>query len=260
MEKVLRTTHNAGFFSCCTFRLIPIMQYFNDNGCFPESVDSSEQFFFYKKSAEQNLVPEFFKDGDNEIPVGIHLATEEPREISFTDYSKLRFDDITPFVKRYFTLSDKCQNILDNYENKYQIDYENTCAIFYRGNDKKREGDLVPYQSYVDKATEIIAQNPNVRFLVQPDETEFLDYFYAAFPDRVFWFEETPSIAKQDSAVFYELPTDKRADYACNFLAATYAISKCKHIITHSGNGGMWAVLFRGNFENCYQFIVNHIY
>jgi len=240
------------------------MQYWNEHGCLPDIVDSSEQFFFYKANpnnpSAENLVPLFFKDGDNEIPEGQHIATYEPREISFTDYSKLLFDNITPFVKRYFTLSDKVQGIVSDYETKYAIDYENTCAIFYRGNDKQRESDLVPYSTYVDKANEILSANPNVRFLVQPDETEFLEYFTSAFPDRCFYFDETPHMGKKDSAIFYELPFDKRAEHGCYFLAATYAISKCKHMITHSGNGGMWAVLFRGNFENVHQFIVNHIY
>ena len=166
MSTTLRTTHNAGFFSCCTFRLIPIMQYWNEHGCLPDIVDSSEQFFFYKANpnnpSAENLVPLFFKDGDNEIPEGQHIATYEPREISFTDYSKLLFDNITPFVKRYFTLSDKVQGIVSDYETKYAIDYENTCAIFYRGNDKQRESDLVPYSTYVDKANEILKRSPAV--------------------------------------------------------------------------------------------------
>ena len=257
---VLKTVHNAGFFSCCTFRLLPIMKYFNENGRLPDAVDSSEQFFFYKNNPAENLVPLFFKDGDNEIPAGQHIATNEPREISFSDYSKLQFQHTTPFVRRYFTLSNKVSGIVWDYEQKYGIDYENTCAIFYRGNDKIKEGDLVPYEQYAEKARALLAENPNIRFLVQPDETEFLEYFIKEFPDRCFFFSETPHMRKKLSAIFFELPLERRANHACYFLAATYAISKCKHIITHSGNGGMWAVLFRGNFENVHQFIVNHIY
>ena len=48
LKKVLKITHNAGFFSCCTIRLLEIINYFNLNKELPLIVDSSVQFEVYK--------------------------------------------------------------------------------------------------------------------------------------------------------------------------------------------------------------------
>lgn len=257
----LKIKHNAGFFSCATIRLLTIMQFYNEHGILPDILDDQEQFAFYKKELSENIIPEFYLDNlEARIPPGIHYATYEPGEISFGDYSKLLYEEINPFIVRYFLPSERVSGILKYYEQEYNIDYDNTCAIFYRGNDKKREGDLVPYQSFIDKANEVLALNPNIKFLVQPDETEFLEFFTTAFPGRCFWFKETPHMRKKDSAIFYELPPSKKTEHGCNFLAAVLAMSKCKYVITHSGNGSMWLCLYRNNFTNVYQFITKHIY
>ena len=260
-KKILRVTHNAGFFSCSTLRLVAIMMYYNEHGCLPDEVDSTEQWAFYKAYPSQDLVAELFKAGTEDIPFdGPRIITYEPREVSFTDYSKFLLHNTWPFVQKYFSPSEHVQSIIESFIANYNIDLENTCAIFYRGNDKKRECDIIPYQQFIDKAKEVLNSNPTIKFLVQPDETEFLDAFTSAFPDRCIWFKETPHMRRKDSAIFYELPLAKRPEHAFYFLAAVIVLSKCKHLITHSGNGGMWVVLYRNNFDNVYQFMTNHIY
>jgi hypothetical protein len=260
-KKILKVTHNAGFFSCSTLRLVAIMMYYNEHGYLPDEVDSTEQWAFYKEYPEQNLVPLFFDTKEDNIPfTAPRMITYEPREVSFTDYSKLLLENTSPFVDKYFSPSSTIQKILDGYEMDYGLDYCNLCGIFYRGNDKKRECDIVPYQQFIEKAHEILSINPDVKFLVQPDETEFLEAFTTAFPGKCIWFKETPHMRKKDSAIFYELPLSKRPEHGCYFLAATIALSKCEYLVTHSGNGGMWAVLYRNNYKNVHQFITNHIY
>lgn len=260
-KQILKVVHNAGFFSCSTLRLIAIMMYYNEHGYLPDVVDSTEQWAFFKENTEQNLIPMLFADSDIQIPFdGPRMMTYEPREVSFTDYSKLLLNNINPFVEKYFSPSETVQHIISGYEKDYNLDYNNLCAVFYRGNDKKRECDIIPYQEFIEKAQEVLNNNPGIRFLVQPDETEFLEAFTKAFPDGCVWFKETPHMRRKDSAIFYELPLHKRPEHACMYLAAIIAISKCKHLITHSGNGGMWAVLYRGHYNNVYQFLTEHIY
>jgi hypothetical protein len=257
----LRIIHNAGFFSCATIRLIEIIKHFNANKSLPDTVDSSEQFAFYKKELSENIVPQFYEERVNDIQHYKELAvTNEPGEVSFGDYSKFHFDSIAPFVERYFMPSKIVRCMMSDYVENYNIDFENTCAIFYRGNDKQRECVVTPYDEFINKAKEILADNPKIRFLVQPDETEFLEAFTAAFPDNCFWFSETPHMRKKNSAIFYELPPSKKTEHGCYFLAAVLTMAKCKHLITHSGNGGMWAVIYRGNSDNVHQFMNEHIY
>jgi hypothetical protein len=255
----LKTTHNAGFFSCATIRLLDIMQFFNKHKELPTKVDSSSQFVFYKEFEHYDIVNEFYKETNIEIPYnGKMLISNESGEVTFSDYSKLRFEDVKPFIDKYFLPPKGIENKIDLYIRKYKIDLDNTCAVFYRGNDKKRECDLVPYQQFVEEAAKL---DESVRFLVQPDETEFLEYFTSAFTNRCFYFDETPHMKKMNSAIFYQLPPKDKTEHGRNFLAAVHVMARCKHLITHSGNGGMWAVLYRGNFDNVKQFIVKeHIY
>jgi hypothetical protein len=56
----LTITHNAGFFSCCTIRLIEIIKFFNENGKLPDVVDSSKQFEKYKVNKQEDLTTYFF--------------------------------------------------------------------------------------------------------------------------------------------------------------------------------------------------------
>lgn len=257
----LSIRHNAGFFSCCTIRLIEIIKFFNQHKRLPASIDDKEQFAFFKKNPEDYVVPEFFKTTDFPVEHTKEVVvTEEPGEVSFGDYSKLHFEDVNPFLYKYFSPSDAVWNICSKYEANYQIDFQNTCAIFYRGNDKKRECEITPYEDFINKAQEVLDANPDIRFLVQPDETEFLQAFTKAFPGRCFNFKETPHMRRKDSAIFYELPSDKKMDHGQHFLAAVLTMSRCKHVITHSGNGGMFCVLYRGNFDNVFQFRNKHIY
>lgn len=262
MITTLRTTHNAGFFSCATLRLIDIMKFFNQHKGVPTIVDSSEQFVFYKNDLSENIVPAFYNEmvPMDIIHTGEVMMTHEPGEVSFSDYSKLCFADMAPFIEKYFSPSQTVGDMVHIYQSKYGIDFENTCAIFYRGNDKQKECVVTPYIDFIVQAQQILEDNPGIRFLVQPDETEFLREFMAAFPGRCFYFTETPHMRKKDSAIFYELPPEKKTEHGQYFLAAVLTMAKCKHLILHSGNGAMWCAMYRGNFDNVHQFMNKHIY
>lgn len=257
--KILRTIHNAGFFSCCSIRLLDVMVYFNQNSGLPDILDSTEQFGLYKAYSQQNLIPLYFMEKDDvAIPysrrVEMTYAKEEPQ---FSDYKQICFTDTIPFIEKYFTPSYTVGDFAYMLGEKYKLDYENTCAVFYRGNDKNRETTIASYKVFIDKAREIKQQNPAVKFLVQPDETEFLIEFCKVFPEDTIWFTETPHMPKKDSCMFFELPQADRADYGAKYFSAVLVLSRCKHMIIHSGNGAFWSVLYRGNTDNVHQFLNN---
>ena len=60
--EMLRTKHNAGFFSCCSVRLHDIIAYFNTNKCLPKEVDSSGHFGLYKKDSDKDITYDYFKE------------------------------------------------------------------------------------------------------------------------------------------------------------------------------------------------------
>jgi hypothetical protein len=253
----LTVIHNAGFFSCSSIALMDIMIYFNQNKRLPDIVDRSQQYGNYKSFPMDNIIPFYFREVHTRIAHNFDVSiTPHPVDFQFADYKDIFFALLAPFIYKFFTPSEHVRQIVSHYEWKYHIDYENTCAIFYRGNDKNRETTIGGYDEFIQQALAVRAEQPNIKFLVQPDETEFLEYCIDKLGnDSIICFEETPHMRKCDSAMFFELPMPERAEYGAKFFAAVLCISRCRHLITHSGNGGFWAVVYRGHGHNVRQFL-----
>ncbi len=250
---ILKVIHNAGFFSCSSIALVDIMIWANQNKRLPDVVDRTTQYAHYKVRAMDNLIPMFFKEQDIKIDcTNEHHITRSGREPQYDDYRNICFEEVAPFIQKFFSVSDYVYEVFNLFTKNYTLDYSNLCAVFYRGNDKNRECKIAPYSDFINKAREVKEANPNIRFLVQPDETEFLEAFLAEFPDSIY-FKETPHMPKKDSAIFYEMPYEDRAEFAANFLAAVICLSECKHMIIHSGNCAQWSIFYRGHMENVHQ-------
>lgn len=252
-KTILKCIHNAGFFSNNTIALQDIVYYFNQNKALPDEVDRHEQYMHYKSYAGETLINVYFKETPDKVeyssPITMRL---DCMAIQFDKYSNIPFSEVLPIVNKYFQPSDKVLKIEQELKDKYNLDYNNLCSVFYRGNDKSREMKVASYDYFIDKAKEIKAKHPNIRFLVQPDEREFLQAFQSEFPDCIY-FEETPMLSKQDSAMFFELPKNERPEYGAKFFAAVLCHSKCNQVITHSGNIALWLSLYRGNADNINQ-------
>lgn len=258
-KEVLVIIHNAGHFSNCTIGLQDLMGYYNKNKRLPDEIDRSSQWIHYKGVPSDRPDLAYFEI--NPLPIPTPDTYDTPyvydcMAFQFQPYSGIKFDQVKPLVDKYYAPSKKVLDLLSVYENKYNLDYNNLCSVFYRGNDKVVEMTVSPYEQFINKAREVKAANPNIKFLVQPDETEFLHAFLSAFPDSIY-FTETPSLSKQMSAVFFETKLGDRMEYGAKFLAATLALSKCNTLITHSGNCGLWATLYRGNTNNVHQIFNN---
>lgn len=260
-KNILHVIHNAGFFSCSTIALQDIIIWAREHKGLPNIVDRHSQYMHYKSEPSQTLIGHFFNEKEGYINCldWFEMTSQTDTELQFTDYRNLNFDRIAPFIEKYFSPSDYVNSIIKHYEEKYNIDYHNTCAVFYRGNDKNRETTIASYDAFIGKAEEVLTMHggEGFRFLVQPDETEFLQAFTSSHPNS-FNFEETPHMRKCDSAVFFEMPIKERANYAAHFLAAVIVMSRCKHMIIHSGNCGLWSVLYRGNMNNVHQILNNN--
>ncbi len=243
----------GGFFSCCSQMLEQVVVFFNEKKHLPDIVDSSELFSNYKLEKTENLTSLYFSLNDNCV-VDYQNSVDFNNDKQFTKYDLLDFNKIIPFVKKYFSPSDRVKKIVSSYEIKYNIDYNNTCAVLYRGNDKYRETGIASYKDFILPAKKIKKENPKVIFLVQTDESEFLDAFLEEFPDS-FFVKEIPRMNKKDSCMFYELPKKDLPEFGANFLGVLIVLSKCKFLITHSGNCGMWCVLYRGNSDGVYQWL-----
>lgn len=261
---VLKITHNAGFFSCMTIRLEKILEYVNQYHQLPEIIDSSAQFYYYKSvpNSRADITHKFIKDTlpfSPTIDQNPIRVTDLPDEQQFSDYSKLNYTLITPFISKYFSVSDAVDHQVKIMEDKYQIQYDQLCVLFYRGLAKYWETQLASYDEYIDKAKEITKPYPNMRILLQSDETEFFDIAGKKLTNTFIFKDEISHTSRINAEripdVERSLPYHKRIDHAIKFLAIVKIMAKAKYVVTYSGNAGLWICLYRGNSKGVYQYI-----
>ncbi len=256
---MIRVTHNAGFFSCCTIRLLDIITYFNAHRTLPIIVDSSAQFALYKSYQGLDITNKFFAEDGKPAQIQYQgpvdaLLPGKPDCIHFPNYKNINYTALAPFVSKYFSPSQLVKNKIAELENKYRIDYDKTCLVYYRGNDKVLEVGCPQYAEIVMKACQIRKDHPGIRFLVQTDEVEFMNYFTRRFSDSIVLNEIAP-IRKQVVNPGLTLPVKQREKFAVDFLAIIYFLSKIKYIITTTHNAAFWLCLFRGNSDGVYQYL-----
>lgn len=253
----------GGFFSCCTIKLAYIVLYVKFFLKFPDYVDSSQLFLLYKgEDKERDITYNYFENYNNinEI-INIKTPINEIFENSqYNIYSLLDCNSISPVIKKYFSPSKSILKIIEDIEKKYNIDYNNICVLFYRGNDKNRETLICNYDEYLIYANKILDINPNILFLIQSDETEFIKFISERFPNNSFYFnDEIRHISKCDSTVDI-IMRDKNSIFSKYYLAITIIMSRCKYIICGTGNCSFWIILYRGNSNNVYQNFNNKWY
>ena len=72
--------------------------------------------------------------------------------------------------------------------------------------------------------------------------------------------EETPCIDMPKGNLIFDMPMGNRVEYGAIYNAAVYLLSQGEHLITHSGNGGVWATLYRGHSNKVHQIYKDKIY
>jgi hypothetical protein len=239
----LRINHNAGFFSCCTIRLEAILDYFRSFQRLPHFVDSAQQFAWYKQNPHDDISALFFKTREEvAIPwTGIPVRTTDvAQEQQFSDYSKLNYAALKPFVDRYFSPSDEIQQVADQIERSSPVPLGDVCSILFRGGDKKLETVQPSYAEVVLKAVQLRLKHPQLRFLLQSDEPDFLEYAQRELDGACFTINGAPN----DPLLRISL-----------YLVSLVVIARTRYVISTSGNGEMWVRLFRGHARGTQQFL-----
>jgi hypothetical protein len=253
----LLITHDYGFFSCCSIRLHNIIEFFNKKKKCPTTIDSSQQFSWYKKNNNQDITFEYFQHYNDLPDIYYNEYINYIHTLQFSDYNNINYNSIKPFIDKYFSPSLQIKNIINNIEKKYNIEYDNTCVLYYRGNDKNTETTICNYNEYIKYAIDYIIKNKNIKFLIQSDETEFIELFLYLFPHNTFYFKDEIRHMKKCNNTVDKCITQNIDIYSKNYLAITVIMSKCKHIICGSGNCSIWIMLYRNNNNNVLQNLNN---
>ena len=254
---MIKTGHNAGFFSCCSVKLHHIAMYVNSNKKLPDGIDSSKQFAWYKKNTDRDkdITYHYFEHYDTIKNTEIYFPIRYHWNDQFIHYSDLDYNCLTPLVKKYFSPSVEINEIVNNMKQLYKLNFENICVLFYRGNDKNIETKTADYDEYLDHANQIITQNPEILFLIQSDETEFIEFMTNKFPHNSFYFKDEIRHMKKCNDTVDKKMKSQNYEFSKKYLAITIIMSKCKFIICGSGNCDMWIMLYRGNNNNVIQYL-----
>lgn len=74
---------------------------------------------------------------------------------------------------------------------------------------------------------------------------------------ELIFIKEIPTINNPDTSVTFTISQDLRLEFAIDLIAAINIAAKCKILITHSGNCGYWAALYRGYSSGLVQHFTN---
>lgn len=260
---MLKSNHvkSAGFFSHCSVRLNNIVKFINKNKKIPDIVECTHHFQKYKSTYDigKDITFTYFKDYNNnniEISYSINYNFNH----QWINYYKLDYKNITPLIKKYFSPSDKINEIINNIIKKYNIVYENTLAVYYRGTDKIKEAkNLTSFDDFFKQIIEIININKNIKILIQTDSAEFIDYIKNKNLKNIIIIDEN-KISYINKGIHNEQSNNINYNDMFNFLSTVLIISKCKYIICNSGNCSMWMLLYRGNAKNLIQYSNNKLF
>jgi hypothetical protein len=224
----------------------------------PDIIDSSQQFLWYKPQNKiySDITYDYFENYENmNVDIDISNVEEYDHNLQFENYTSLDYYKITPLIKKYFNPSSNIFNIIAHIESKYNLNYENICVLFYRGNDKITETKLSPYDEYLKYSDKILKKNPNPIFLIQSDETEFIEYMTNIYPNNSIYFKDEIRHMNKTCNTVDKVMKSNIHEYSMYYLAITIIMSKCKYIICGTGNCSIWIMLYRNNNKNTIQFI-----
>ena len=258
----IKINHNAGFFSCCTVRLHKIVSYLNTKGILPRKIDSTNQFLWYKKKEDENQdISHLFFEVPKETEICFPIKFSYKQQ--FETYKTLEIPKLVPVIQACFYPTRNILTLKEKIKKKYKINVEKTCVLFFRGNDKRKETKLCHYSEFVDQIKKIENKDEDVRYLVQSDESEFLNYMKTELNNVLVLEDEIRHMnATRDTSVDLtpSSTSESNCDYVQLFLAIVLIMSECKYVICTSGNISLWICLYRKNTNHVFQYLTNQWY
>ena len=256
-DKVLYCCHNAGFFSNCTVTLWNIVELYRKYNILPDRIDFSKAFSSYRDQIDSNeevdLYPVFFK---TTTPYSVKLRKHVVNVDHHGIYKLIDFPSYSSLIRKYFVLSENDLKVQTTLIEKYDIDLQRTISIIYRGTDKSTEVKLASPELYLNKARELLHNNPDHKVLIQTDDINVRNLFAKHLGGKCVYFQEMPvtsgriALHNQDEEILHM----GKIQFGELLLAVTYLLSKSHYIVNHTGNMALWICLFRGNSTNVFQF------
>lgn len=233
---------------------------------------------FYKKgySLDKDIYPYLFKVNNDLIPNYSHNTLLSHADIS--EMWKLNSEQlfmIRPYIDKYFSPSQRVLDKVEYYKTKYNIYPNNTIAVYFRGTDRyihKFEHDVATKPLLItEKLKEIQEKNPNLIILLQSDDLTAITSISKNVKNCISISEPNfkpsddgypihyGSLDRKELAIicYYCVEGNNRSSlfedgiqHAIDYIAFLILASQCKFIVTHTGHGPLWMLLYRNSLEN----------
>jgi hypothetical protein len=168
------------------------------------------------------------------------------------EYSSLPMETVQSLIQSVFQPSNQVACISRYLLEKYSITLERTIGVHYRATDKRSEVETPSIETFIEKVSEAILKMPaSTRIFLMTDEPEAIKKFQEAFPSKVVSPEELRAPGGTLGA--HNVDTKDGQDQAQIFLACLLVVSKCRQVVTHTGNGAYWEFLWRGSSKGAQQ-------
>jgi hypothetical protein len=246
-------THNAGLMSCATTTLSDI--YLANRTVV--KIRSTFGMNLYKNRLLADNWEKFFQQ-TNETQLTnkdsqIEVRTERIHDWWSSDYGTLPLHLVKDQVETYFMPSKQVQEQQELFLSKYLIRLYDAVGVHYRGTDKAIEIETPSPQEFIKQTKKSLEDIKNPQILLLTDEPYAQEAFKTAFPGQVILIDELDAPGGTVGAHNLDSP-DPEAE-GQTFLAILFLISKCKKVVTHTGNGALWEVLFRGSTQKLQQVV-----
>jgi hypothetical protein len=245
-------THNAGLMSCSITALSDITA----SGRVVKKIRSNFGMSLYKKWLMRNNWKSFYLAPIQQGPSQLSPSETGPypndiHDWWVKDYAALPLNAVQETVDSFFHLSPKVVGFSDSFVEKYGIKLEETIGVHFRGTDKQTEIETPSLTEFISQTRKFMQEMANPKILLLTDEPEATQAFETAFPNVVITIDELATPGGSLGA--HTLDSKEPELQGQIFLAILSLVSKCKKVVTHTGNGALWEVLFRGSIEGLKQ-------
>ena len=238
-------------FSFCSVLLDNIIYYHHLYKEIPENIDCTNSWGQYKEEQHKDvdIRHHFFKDSDKQFNNSVQSAKFNFNH-QYLPYKDFDFTSYNPFVKHFFNPSDKVQELINQLEYKYQIDYNNSICLYYRSTDKSQETPIGSKEDFLSKLSEILEINPLLKIVCLTDDLFFEKQVKTLYGEKVLIISEVRDTMEKWDKRDLKGRTYKHGLY---FLATVFMLSKCHILICGSGNVSLWLALLIGHCNNIHQ-------
>jgi hypothetical protein len=244
--------HAIGLFGHCTITLWALTSIYPSDR-FVRVNWATQGTWRDSDQAGENLFDLYFDQNTKADP---HQLSYLPPLDYHGAFSSLPFDKLSPYVRNYFLPSNVVRQRQEELVHKYNIDYEKTVAVWYRGSDKFLELSPISPRYLFLEAQRLIANDPDLRVLVQTDQEQVRDLCIESLRERAFYFDELPVTSSLTGV--HHIPAESRGisnfQFGITLLAVANIIARCRYVVASTGGLGIWACLYRGTAKNTVQF------